>query len=563
MEKVTRDISTKAFWLTCLLLFCLKLWLTRAYHVVATVTPHDDLLFIRHAHAILSGGWLGDYNQLTLIKEPFYPIFIALCNWLSLPLLASQQLLQALSCWVVIVAIRPVVEKKYLLLAAYAVLLCNPGSFSYPAVGRIFQLAIYPPLATMVLGCLIGMAIRSTEFFNFKKVLPWSIGLGVALSLFWITRDESIFIAPSIAVVLLFALVTAAMAGKKQFGRILLLCVLPFVFLQGTILVLQQINMMKYGVPDVIELTSDEFKSAYGGLLRIKSPEERQFFPVVRDARQKAYAVSPTFREVEKHLEGRIGEGWQSLSGNNDIPAAFFIWAFRDAVAAAGYHTSGTAALQFYRQMGAEIDAACDAGQLDCRKRFTSLVPTWHMEFNKLILPTMHAVLKKTVVFEGFNASAAPFSSTAPAEIIDLFGVVTGETILQGRFAPLPESARFLTHLNKEKTRILGQIGWVYQNIVPYLSVIAILVFLRNLWCGIRRKSLAPMTVFSISTLAGVLSITAVMTLLTITSYSEIGRVMTVSYPILLLFIISVFLDLAGMSRAIVAEPQDETASCR
>ncbi len=561
MEKVTRDISTKAFWLTCLLLFCLKLWLTRAYHVMVTVTPHDDLLFIRHAHAILSGEWLGDYNQLTLIKEPFYPIFIALSNWLALPLLASQQLLQALSCCVVILAIRPIVRNRYLLLAAFAILLCNPGSFSYPAVGRIFQLAIYPPLATMVLGCLIGMAIRSTE--SFRQVLPWSIGLGVALSLFWITRDESIFIAPSIAVVLLFALVTAAMAGKKQFGRILLLCLLPFVFLQGTILVLQQVNMMKYGVPDVIELTSDEFKSAYGGLLRIKSAEERQFFPVVRDARQKAYAVSPAFREVEKHLEGRIGEGWQSLSGNNDIPAAFFIWAFRDAVAAAGYHTSGVAALQFYRQMGAEIDAACDAGQLDCRQRFTSLVPTWHMEFNKLILPTMYSVLKKTVVFEGFNASAAPFRSTAPSEIIDLFSVVTGETILQAKNVPLPDSARFLTHLNKEKTRILGQIGWVYQLLVPYLSVIAILVFIRNLWCGIRRKRLAPMTVFSISTLAGVFSITAVMTLLTITSYSEIARVMTVSYPILLLFIISVFLDLAGMPRAVNAEPRAGTGSRR
>jgi hypothetical protein len=80
-----KDISVKTYQITCLLLVLVKLWLVRAHLVAVTNTPHDDLLFIRHAHSILNGGWLGDYNQLTLIKEPFYPIFIALSNWLRSP----------------------------------------------------------------------------------------------------------------------------------------------------------------------------------------------------------------------------------------------------------------------------------------------------------------------------------------------------------------------------------------------------------------------------------------------------------------------------------------------
>ncbi len=78
-----KDISRKAYHISLLLLIMVKLWLVRVHLGMVTVTPHDDLLFIRHANNILSGQLLDEYNQLTLIKEPFYPIFIALSHWLS------------------------------------------------------------------------------------------------------------------------------------------------------------------------------------------------------------------------------------------------------------------------------------------------------------------------------------------------------------------------------------------------------------------------------------------------------------------------------------------------
>jgi hypothetical protein len=541
-----KDLSLKAFFITCPLLFCLKLWFVRAHLVMVTVTPHDDLLFIRHAQSLLNGNWLGEYNQLTLIKEPFYPIFIALSNRLCIPLLAAQQILHALSCCIFIWAIWPVVKKKYVLLIVYIVLLLNPGSYNYPAIGRIFQLAIYAPLATMVLSFLLGMAIRSTQ--SFKKGVHWSLGLGVALSLFWITRDESIFILPSLVLVFLFLLLSIGRKSRKQFCQILFLSGLPFVLLTGTTLIIETINMTKYGVPAVVEITSDAFKAAYGGLLRIISDEERQFFPVVRDARLKAYAVSPTFKEIEKHLDGPIGEGWQNLSGNNDIPAAFFIWAFRDSVAAAGFHKSGTEALQFYQKMGDEINAACDSGQLNCRKKpsplisSSSLVPPWHPEFNKLVLPTFYSILKRTVAFDGFNASTESSRSFGPADIMDLFSAITGEELLSSKKIN-DKRWKYESHLNDEKTRILGQIGWAYQLFTPYLFLLSLGVLLWNIFVGFKERRLKLITIFSISALGSIFSITFVMTLVSITSYSEIGRVMQVGFPLVLLFVVSVFLD--------------------
>jgi hypothetical protein len=537
-----KDISPRVFHGLCLLLALIKLWLVRAHLVMVTMTPHDDLLFIRHAENILNGKWLGDYNQLTLIKEPFFPLFIALSQWLSLPLLFSIHLFYVLACWLFIVAVRPLASNRLALLFCFLLLLLNPGSYNYPAIGRIFQLSIYAPLALVVMSCLLGLAIRA--FGPIRLALIWSLALGVAVSIFWITRGESIFLIPSLALVFLYLFCIAKGATPlKRWGRPLLFCLLPVLLLLGTVQTVRHINMVHYGVPAVIEIVTPEFEAAYGGLLRIITKDDRQFIPVTRAARFQAYEISPTFRKIKDHLDGPVGMRWQSLAGENEIPAAFFIWAFRDSVAAAGYYDSGAKVLGFYRQMGEEIAGACDAGRLECRTFSSSLVPPWRPEYNALVLPTVYSVLKKTVTYDGFNGMADHFRNAVPKELMQLFAEVTGEKLLSSKRGGEDAYPYYFTHLNREKMRILGQLGHIFQIVTPPLALAALVLLLVNLIRAWRRRHLPLLTVFSVAAATGVMGITAVMTLLAITSYSEIARVMHVSFPLLLLFISGVFLD--------------------
>ncbi len=551
------DISQRTFFIICCIITAAKLWFVRAHLVMATVNPIDDLLFIRGAEHIIKGQWLGAYNQLTLIKEPFYPIFIAVSHWLSIPLLVSQQLFYVLSCCVFIWAVRPLNVKRYILLLIYIILLLNPGSYNYPAIGRIFQLAVYAPLATILLSCLFGMALRVTG--SFARALLWSVGLGLSMGIFWITRDESVFILPSILLVFLFLVVAAVRQDKKQALKVLVLCALPLLISKGIVKTIELINGHVYGVPYRIEIESDAFRLAYGTLLRIKSDKEREFYPVVRDVREKAYAVSPTFRKLKKYLEGPLGQGWENLAGADDIPAAFFIWAFRDSVAKAGYATSGPVALAFYQKMGQELSAACDSGKLQCRPNYssiipsTALVPPWKQKYNKMFFPAFYSILKRTVSFAHINAATEGARSRGPAEIMDLFDGVTLERLLNSKKNHINKYEELNAHLDKEKTRILGQIGWVYQITSPLLFVLALLVVVGKLLVAVIKRRLRPMTVFSISALGGIAGITFIMTLVDITSYSEVDRIMQVGFPIVLLFVITVFLDLLGYDKAEVA----------
>ncbi len=536
---------TRVRWLfaaACILVFLAKMWLVQAHSVLATPTPHDDLLFIRQAHAILSGEWLGDYSQYTLIKGQFYPLFIALSYWLCIPLLAAQQILYALTCLVFLLAVRPVLNNRALLFLVFVFLLLNPFTYNYPAVGRIFRLGIYPTLGLLVFSCLTGMFLRSRH--SLKQALPWSLGMGLALAAFWHTREESIWIVPSLSLVFVYALWNGRTWGWRYLGGLVLLFLLPMVILAASTWTLSLLNEHYYGVKAPIEIETPEFKSAYGGLLRIRSEHWRQFYPVVKDVREKAYAVSPAFREIKPYLDGPVGKKWMDFIHGTDLPAAFFIWVFRDSVAEAGYYKDGRRTLDFYRRMGAEIDQACADGRLDCRMRITSLVPTWHREYNRLFFPTFFSVFNRIIHFSGFSAKTDGLLSRGTMGIMRLYSTVTREKVVTSRKDVLQATPEYYRHLNREKTRILQDIGGGYQKLVPALFWLALAVLLVILVQSLRKRELCFFTVLALATLAGIAAITFILTLVAITSYSEIERAMHTAFPLVLLFILAVFIDL-------------------
>ena len=523
------------------MVFLIKMWLVQAHSVLAMNYPIDDLLFIRQAHAILSGEWLGPYSQYTLIKGQFYPLFIALNYWLCIPLLAGQQILYFLTCMVFIIAVRPLINNQWILFLFFVFLLLNPFTYDYPMVGRIFRLGIYPTLGLLIFSCLTGLYLRLQN--SLKKALPWSLGMGISLAAFWHTREESIWIVPSLVLVYIYIMWTSRKKGQHHLYGVVALLMLPVLILGAFTHILTELNKEHYGVPACIEIETPEFKSAYGGLLRIRSNHWRRFYPVVKDVREKAYAVSPTFRRLKIYLDGSIGKKWMDTYHMTDLPAAFFIWVFRDSVAKAGYYQNGSKALDFYSRMGKEIDQACADGRLDCRMRITSLVPTWHKEYNKLLFPTFISVFNRIIHFDGFSAKTDGMISRGSRKNIQIYSAVTREKIVTSRRDALRATPEYYLHLNKEKTRILQDIGKSYQKIVPVLFWAALVTLLGLLFFSWKRRHLCFFTILAMAALGGITAITFILALLDITSYSEIGRAMHTAFPLVLFFIVTVCID--------------------
>ncbi len=524
-----------------LVLVGFKLWLVTAHYLMATTTPHDDLLFVSQAHEILGGNWLGPYNQLTLIKGPFYPLFIALSYYLNIPLLLSQQLLYLFACSLAVLAISPLIKQKWLLFLFFALLLLNPFSYNYPAVGRVLRLGIYMSLGLATFSCFLGLAVRRKG--SWHKSLAWSLGAGLFLAAFWHTREESIWLVPALLLLMLPAVIYLFRLPRLRMLLMASIYMLPLIMVFGAHHLLKTINQEHYQIAATIELETPEFKSAYGGLLRIESDQWRQYFPVVRDVRQQAYLASPAFQELQPYLDGEVGAKWQNLCGCDDIPAAFFIWAFRDSVAAAGYYASGSDALGFYRRMGEEIDQACADGALKCQPRVTSLIPAWHREFNRLFLPTLHSVVRKIVSFADFSASTEDMISQGREGILFMYEIVTREKLLPSKKDIIASYPAYYLHLDSEKIRILNDIGSGYQAFTAPLFWASFIAYLLILGRSLLKRELSILMVAATAALGGIMSIAFILSLLSITSYSEIERAMHSAYPMVLIFMAMVILE--------------------
>jgi hypothetical protein len=523
-----------------LIIFLVKLWLIGPHDLVAINAPHDDLLFATQAENIVEGSWLGPYNQLTLIKGPFYPIFIAGAHFLGIPLLSAQQILYAIACGVVIWALSPAIRQHWILLLIFVFLLLNPFSYNYPAMGRILRLGIYQSLGMLTIGSMIGLYLRIGD--SWIKTVGWAVLTGVSISALWHTREESIWIVPTLVLMTLALALRIKTSGYGSFKHLITALLISAMIWLGLTATLKGLNSHFYGVSVTIEMKTAEFKSAYGGLLRIRTDSSRRFYPVVSEAREQAYKVSPAFAELKPFLDGEQGKHWIDLAHSDDFPAGFFIWAFRDAVAAAGYYQDSTQALELYRQIGLEIDAACNAGKLNCRPRYTSLMPPWSREYNKLLLPTFASIFKRIVYFQGFSADIEDIMSKGNAEMMQRIELITREKLRTSRMDKLKGYPDYHNHLNIEKVRILNDVGACYQLLIPPLFYGSLaLMLLLGLVPKTRRIS-SRYLVFYLSLLAGLCSIVFILSLVVITSYASIHRAMHVSYPLVLLMIVCTLL---------------------
>jgi len=415
-----------------------KLWLVSGQTLQALGTYlYDDLLFINHARSLLSGDWLGAYNELTLVKGAFYPIWVATMSMLGAPLLMAQQMFYVVICMVFVVAIRPVLKSPMALLLVYLVLLFNPMSFTDGVATRVLRDGIYPALTILIMAGATGLLVRIDS--PLKSLAIWSVILGVAAAMFSLTREEGIWMVPAIVLVM-------SMAGWRIWSKPmrwprLALCLLPVAVWLTAIGAVSAVNMQYYGTFRTVDIKAPGFLAAYGSLARVKSEERHPTIPVPQDVREKVYKISPAFAELLPYLDEEEGLGWKGrdwrLEGrfsywnwgdeSIDIHGGRFVWALRDAVALAGHYKSAKDAESFYQRLANEVNTACDNRLLQCGTERATVMPVWHDEYNLPLFYTFLRALSFTIGFEGFKPE--PFLSWGPKDSLYQFADITHEEL--------------------------------------------------------------------------------------------------------------------------------------
>jgi hypothetical protein len=395
-----------------------KLALISNHEIVAALRPHDDYW---HIQAAAQWVWRRPFSEWTLMHQPVYALYVAASGATGLPLRMSIELIYLLSAALLAVSLGQLGLRRALQVVVFALLAFHP--FIYEG----FDFALPETLYTCLMLVFVGMFVRiiapkSRRDLNLSAAL-----FACTAAMLWHLRKESVLIGglfALLAVGVAFALIRKAVTRQEALGLAGRLVAGPAVAVIILGMAISAANGLRYGLWSTNELSAPNYVRAFSSLLAIRPHHSIRFVSVTKDVRERAYAVSPAFRELQPILDGER-EHWTAVVTRTlgipggEIGTGWFYWALIDSVSAAGHFKTPADAESFYARVADEIEAALRDGRLPSRQAFLPYVdpdisawlphlPDSVMRLAKLLLPLEPPAYPERPV-------------TAPAEVVETY----------------------------------------------------------------------------------------------------------------------------------------------
>ena len=516
---------------------------------------HDTQIFLNQATHLLEGNWLGPYSEYTLMKGPATPIWIAVMNFLGIPLLTSHNLLYLGMCILLMTAFKRFTSNNGFALFVYVLALFGPFTFDYGAIASAFREMLHQPL---VLGLIAVSMIVFADFVQSRRVQNgYLILFGVMFWLFWNNREEGIWIVPwltwLLAVMAAYLAIERSSVNRWRSIRVLSRVVLVPVVIWGFgTLALAWKNYSEYGAFTVVELKTAQFQRAFGGLIGIEAETWRPYHAAQRDVLDKLYNL-PSGSEL--NIDDKDSDSRKS------IHSLMLPWTFRSAVANAGYYAQGgQSVLAFYDRIGREIEDACNTGEFNCAKPMFGLFPPWHENYPHRLKSAWWVILQLALDIEHHNTIHDYHSSGTPQDRLFVSRLVNSPTRSTEEEGDR-SSPDFYYRLKKNKTKYGVKIVDIYRAFTPVLFWLSAAGLVLAVYTSVRNRKLDTLDAIYLG-LAGTLFIQLTMfAVLRMTGYSSSIRLFYMFYPVLYTFFAVALLSMARNTRSLRDRRTDGNAS--
>lgn len=395
---------------------------------------HDDAWVYRRAVFMLKGEWLGPYDQFTLIKGAFSPLLLAFSTGIGVTFSQLNTALYAFSCIVFVVSVRSIIKNNLLIFILFVMLLFNPILYALHTGQRVYRIGMGQWELLLIFGCFLGIFLRRHE--KWKSLLKWVILSGLALGVFFQTREDGLWIYPfvigSSATTLL-----AFYLEKKGLEKKAILFVLPLAVALLLTSVVAAVNYSRYGVPIVNDRSGGNYSKVAADLHLIKpNPDEDMlyesdaykgyYYNIYLSTMEKALAVSPTLRSAEGPIREAI-RGWSTLDPlkSGQLSTDHMLFALRDGAKIAGYYKSLPETEEFYGRVHEELQTAFKNGSLSRRGvSISPLIKPLEIRDLSKALSIMPTAIWDIISFKGVSSAALP--SVGSEVAIKHFGLVAG-----------------------------------------------------------------------------------------------------------------------------------------
>ncbi len=352
-----------------LLLACVKFWLVSHDEIVAQPIRHDQLRYAEMASSLMELRWLGRYNELTLTREPGFPLWIWAVHLTGVPLRLANEGLLVCAAIAFALSLRAAGLPVWVALGSYVVSIFNPYSIYWSTVLRTDTL--YTPMLMAALAGVVLALVAPTS----RRRIRFAAFCGIAFAILWLTRPERVLILSYLGAAGVIAACRTRSSGKPRRPAMAaaVVTLVPLAVVLSSDVAVRTLNWAAYGAFVLSDIWAPGFRAAHRALLGVRPEHPRQYVSVTADVRRRAYAVSSAFRQLEPFLEGQVGThymeyGCKDVHVCDDIGDGWIHWALRDAAAAAGHYRTFDEAERYYRRVADEINAARDDGRLPAQR---------------------------------------------------------------------------------------------------------------------------------------------------------------------------------------------------
>lgn len=397
-------------------------------------SPHDDSWMVSRAIYFLRGQWMGPYDQYTLIKGVFSPLLLAFSVGSGLTFSALNTALYCFACLVFVLALCPLLKRRWTQLLCFVLLLFNPITFALHTGQRVYRSGISQWQLLLIFGCLSALFLRRGN--KVKSLLKWAMLGGAAVGAFFQTREDGVFLYPFLLVAIA-ATILACVLEKQFTWKRMVVFILPLALATLTNGVVSEINNAYYGGGVINDRDGGNYAKAMQDLYLIMpdaqedalyQSEEYQglYYNIYVSTVEKAFSVSPTLESAAQPIRNAIArwDGWEDVKDGQPY-LDHILFAIRDGVAAAGHYQSLPETEAFYGKVHAELQMAFQDGLL--QKRGISLsamvAPLKAGDLSKTfaLLPE---TLRTIVCFEGVSSEMVPAAGSDSG--IEKFRLLSG-----------------------------------------------------------------------------------------------------------------------------------------
>lgn len=451
-KRLKSAIYAHPYFCFVVVLICLKQLLTAKIPIfVIQNNIYDDQLMVKLAQSLLSGDWLGTYDNNTLVKGFMFPALIAITKNLGLSYISAMTFIYSMSCVLFVWVIKDIFKKGYSKYIIFTVLLFNPVSFACWTLQRVYRNGITMSQVLIIFACFFAMYIRRSK--GIKNLIGWAVGAGAAVFSLWNTREDGIWIMPFVIVVTIVLIGSVILCAyseyrkknkkeakikslakclNKKYVLKIAVMVMPLLLFWCGNQIICAINYAHYGIYAANELNESAFKDVMKSIYAVKPEEEIQWVSVPREKLNRIYENSETLNSIHDDLEEYM-DAWANndrTPGDGEVEDGWFFWALRDAVAQAGYYKDAKTANEFYSKVSEEIEEALDDGRLERQATMPSaLMSPWREDYPSQLLK---AFAKCVVLTTGYTdvETCLPVSSDNGTGEIHMYENIANQTAL-------------------------------------------------------------------------------------------------------------------------------------